>query len=49
MAQTLANHHTVTVASRTLTFKAPEHHKHSTLIQVRSAPRMRETRNGARG
>ena len=28
VAQTLANHHTVTVASRTLTFKAPKHHKH---------------------
>jgi hypothetical protein len=26
--QTLANQHTVTVASRTLTFKAPKHHKH---------------------
>ena len=28
VAQTLANHQTVTVASRTLTFKAPKHHKH---------------------
>jgi uncharacterized membrane protein len=26
VAQTLANQHTVTVASRTLTFKAPKHH-----------------------
>jgi hypothetical protein len=28
VAQTLANHHTVTVVGRTLTFKAPRHHKH---------------------
>jgi hypothetical protein len=28
VTQTLTNHHTVTVASRTLTFKAPKHHKH---------------------
>ena len=28
VAQTLTNHHTVTVASRTLTFNAPKHHKH---------------------
>ena len=28
ITQTLANGHTVTVAGRTLTFKAPKHHKH---------------------